>query len=163
VPFNPGGPQRAKRQFADDGTPLCVAGLAMDRQYVYLDRTSGLFPHEREKFRCPLLYPEPTGAMCPKQDEHFAKGGCTTTIASNPGSRIRHTLDRESPEYKQLYALRTMVERVNSQAEAVGMLRPKLRRCRAMVNQNTLTYVLINLRALQRLRHAAAEVRPATS
>ena len=53
-----------------------------------------------------------------------------------------------------------MVERINSQAEALGMVRPKLRRGRAIANRNTLTYVLINLRALQRIQTARLEVRP---
>jgi hypothetical protein len=160
VPFNP-GKKGAQRQFAPDGAPLCAAGLAMPRLLSYLDRTSGLIPHQREKCGCALLHPQATGHLCPIGDVHFEKGGCTTTIASSIGSRIRHTLDRESEEYKQLYAKRTMVERINSQAEALGILRPKLRRGRAIANRNTLTYVLINLRALQRLR-AAQEARPVT-
>lgn len=160
VPFNPGGAQRARRRFATDGTPLCAAGLPMTLQFTYQHRAC-LVPHEREKFRCPLLYPSPTGEACPCNDEHFAKEGCSTTIASGPGSRLRHTIDREGEPYKKLYALRTMVERVNSQAEALDILHPKLRRGQAIVNNNTLLYVLINLRALARLRTAALEVRPA--
>jgi hypothetical protein len=160
VPFNPGR-KGAKRAFAPDGAPLCAASLAMPRLLTYLDRTSGLVPHTREKCGCPLLHPSATGQSCPISDPHFEKGGCTTTLAADIGSRIRHTLDRESEEYKQLYAKRTMVERINSQAEALGILHPKLRRARAIANQNTLTYVLINLRALSRMR-AAAEERPAS-
>ena len=53
-----------------------------------------------------------------------------------------------------------MVERINSQAEALDILHPKLRRGSAIANRNTLTYVLINLRALGRLRAAASEARP---
>lgn len=162
VPFNPGGPQRAKRRFAEDGTPVCAAGLSMSLEFSYQQR-SCLVPHEREKFRCPLLHPAVTGEGCPCDDPHFAKGGCTTSIAKGPGSRLRHTLDREGEAYKKLYALRTMVERVNSQAEALDILRPKLRRGQAIVNNNTLLYVLINLRALARLRVAAEEVRPEQS
>jgi hypothetical protein len=158
VPFN-SGKKGAKRQFAADGAPLCAAGLAMPRLLTYLDRTSGLIPHLREKCGCPLLHPHPTGQTCPIADLHFEKGGCTTTLAADKGSRIRHTLDRESDEYKQLYAQRTMVERINSQAEALNILRPKLRRGQAIVNRNTLTYVLINLRALQRIG-AASQARP---
>jgi hypothetical protein len=160
VPFN-SGKKGAKRQFAEDGAPLCAAGLAMPRLLTYLDRTSGLIPHIREKCGCPLLFPQPTGAACPIADPHFEKAGCTTTLAADKGARLRHTLDRESDEYKQLYNQRTMVERINSQAEALGILHPKLRRGRAIANQNTLTYVLINLRAFSRIR-AAQEVRPAT-
>jgi hypothetical protein len=158
VPFN-AGKKGAKRQFAPDGAPLCAAGLAMPRLFLYQHRSS-LIPHTREKCGCPLLYPQPTGRVCPIADPHFESGGCTTTLAADSGSRIRHTLDRESDEYKELYAKRTMVERINAQAEALGILHPKLRRGRAIANQNTLTYVLINLRALQRIRAAALERRP---
>lgn len=136
VPFNH-GPQPTKRQFAADGAPLCAAGLAMTLAFTYAHHT-GLVPHDREKFRCPVLHPTPTGSPCPCADDHFANGGCTSTIAKGPGSRIRSTLDRDSAAYTTLYDQRTMVERINSQAEAVGILHPKLRRGRAIVNQNSL-------------------------
>jgi hypothetical protein len=161
VPFNPGGPQRAKRAFAPDGTPLCAAQLPMTIQFSYQHR-SGLIPHVREKYRCPLLFPTASGPVCPIADPHWEKGGCTTTIAAGAGSRLRHQLDRDGEPYKALYALRTMVERINSQAEALDMLHPKLRSGRAIANRNTLTYVLINLRALNRIRSAVPEPRPAT-
>jgi hypothetical protein len=109
--------------------------------------------------RCPLLFPSATGAVCPIADAHWEKGGCTTTIAQGPGARIRHELDRESDAYKDVYKQRTMVERINSQAEALDMLHPKLRNGRAIANRDTLTYVLINLRALARRRSAAREAR----
>lgn len=162
VPFV-GGPQRGKRQFAADGTPLCAAGLAMDLKFVYRDRTTNMNPYDRAKYQCPLLHPTVTGEACPCNDPHVAKGGCTTTIAHTDGARIRHTLDREGAAYKDVYGKRTMVERINSQAEALGITKPKLRRGRAIVNQNSLTYVLINLRALQRMRHTATEGRPSVS
>lgn len=155
VPLNP-GKRGAGRQFRPDGTPLCAAGLPMRQQLVYLDRTSGLEPHERAKYDCPLLHPAVTGEACPCNDPHFAKGGCTTTIANTTGARIRHELDRAGDDYKTRYAMRTMVERINSQAEALDILQPKLRRGQAIVNANTLRYVLINLRALQRVRADAA-------
>lgn len=162
VPFN-SGRKGGRRAFAPDGAPLCAAALPMPQLLTYLDRTSGLQPHTREKCGCPLLHPSKTGATCPIDDAHFAKGGCTTTLAVGVGARIRHQLDRESAEYKQLFAQRTMVERVNSQAEALGMLRPKLRRGRAIANRNTLTYVLINLRALARIRAATLGTSERTS
>ncbi len=52
------------------------------------------------------------------------------------------------------------MERINSQSEALGILRPKLRRGRAIVNRNTLTYVLINLRAIASIRADREERRP---
>lgn len=160
VPLNP-GKKGAGRQFAPDGTPLCAASLPMTLQFRYAHRTGHL--HTREKFGGPLLHPEARGQACPIADAHFAKGGCATTLAAGAGSRLRHTLDRESEVYKTLYAKRTMVERINAQAEGLGMLHPKLRRGRAIATRNTLTYVLINLRGLQRVRTTAAEVRPTES
>lgn len=150
------GRRGSGRQFAPDGAPLCAAGLPMVRLFTYQHRT-GLVPHEREKCGCPLLHPQATGQCCPIADRHFATGGCTTTIASSRGARIRHQLDRTSEAYKQLYDQRTMVERINSQAEALEIIHPKLRSGRAIANRNTLTYVLINLRALGRLRAAQEE------
>jgi hypothetical protein len=158
VPLNP-GKKGAGRQFAPDGSPLCAASLPMPRLFLYQDRTA-LIPHTREKCGCPLLHPTATGEGCPIGDPHFAKGGCTTTIAASLGARLRHQLDRQSEEYKQLYAKRTMVERINSQAEALDILQPKLRSGKAIANRNSLTYVLINLRALTRVRAAAREERP---
>jgi hypothetical protein len=158
VPLNV-GKRGAERQFAPDGAPLCAAGLAMPRLFTYQDRTA-LVPHVREKCGCPLLHPTPSGQTCPIADPHCADGGCTTHLAADQGARIRLQLDRDASAYKELYALRTMVERINSQAEALDIVHPKLRRGRAIANRNTLTYVLIKGRALARIRSAAAEARP---
>ena len=155
------GRRGSQRHFAPDGAPLCAAGLPMPRLLTYQDR-SCLVPHAREKCGCPLLHPQPTGQPCPINDAHFATGGCTTTLATSRGARIRHQLERASAVYKQLYAQRTMVERINSQAEALEILHPKLRHGAAIANRNTLTYVLINLRALTRRQAAAPEERPPT-
>ena len=95
-------------------------------------------PHRREKCGCPLLHPTATGPAGPIGDPHFATGGGTTTRAADQGARSRHTLDRESAAAKTLYAQRTMVERINSQAAALAMLHPKRRRGSAIVNRNTL-------------------------
>ena len=94
----------------------------------------------------------PSGAACPIQDEHWAKGGCVTTLATSPGARLRHQLDRTGEAYKQVYQQRTAVERINSQAVELGIERPHLRNGRAIANLNTLIYTLINLRLFQRIR-----------
>ena len=73
-------------------------------------------------------------------------------MATSIGARIRYQLDRESDDYKQVYRQRTATERVNSQAKAFGIERPKIRNGQAIANLNTLIYVLINLRALHRVR-----------
>jgi hypothetical protein len=55
---------------------------------------------------------------------------------------------------------RTMVERINAQAEALDIAHPKLRSGKAIAIRNTLMYVLIDLRALNRIRTAAQEAWP---
>ena len=84
--------------------------------------------------------------------------GCVTTMATSPGARIRYQIDCDSELYKQVYKQRTATERVDSQATALGLERPKLRNGQAIANENTLIYVLINLRALHRVRkHKAGQ------
>ena len=61
---------------------------------------------------------------------------------------------QDIPAYSTLdpTALGVDAERINSQAVELGIERPKLRNGFAIANLNTLVYVLINLRALQRIR-----------
>ena len=149
VPWAKRGP---KRTFNADGLPLCEAGLAMPLKHVFMCRTT-LLPHERGRYVCPLQYPILTAEACPIGHRHWAKGGCVTTLATSIGARLRHQIDRTSELYKTVYKQRTATERINSQAVALGIERPKLRNQQAITNQNTLIYVLINLRALHRVRN----------
>jgi hypothetical protein len=141
-----------ERAFSPDGLPLCQAGRPMPLRFAFTDRTTTLVTHERGKYVCPLAWPQPRADPCPVQDPRWAKGGCTAMMPTCAGARIRYQLDRDSAAYKAIYKQRTADERVNSQAVELGIERPKLRRQSAIVNQNTLIYVLINLRALQRIR-----------
>lgn len=149
VPFSQKGGH--KRTFSADGLPLCKAGLPMPLKQTFISKTS-LVEHERGRHACPLRFPQESGETCPIDHKNWAKKGCTTTI----GARIRYQLDRDSDAYKTIYKQRTATERINSQAVALGIERPKLRNGQAIANQNTLTYVLINLRALQRIRKRKA-------
>ena len=158
VPFSEKGGYKANgRQFAPDGSPLCAAGLPMSLRFTFTDRTSCLVEHERGKYVCPLRFPQRVSKTCPAHHKNWKKGGCTAMMPTSIGARLRYTLDRESDEYKSLYRQRTAVERINSQAKALGIERPHLRNGQAIANQNTLIYVLINLRFLQRLRQGQAE------
>jgi len=158
VPFSEKGGYKANgRQFAPDGLPLCQAGRPMVLRFTFIDRTSCLVEHERGKYVCPLLFSKPVSKTCPVHHPNWKKGGCTAMMPISIGARLRYTLDRESDEYKDLYRQRTAVERINSQAVALGIERPHLRNGQAIANQNTLIYVLINLRFLQRLRAGRTE------
>ncbi len=153
VPFAEKGNYKAKqRQFAPNGWPLCKAGLAMPLQFPYTDRTTCILEHERGKYSCPLIAAAPTRQTCPIHHPRWKKGGCTAMMPTSIGARIRYTLDRDSDRYKQVYRQRTAVERINAQAVNLGIERPHLRHGSAIANQNTLIYLLINLRFLHRLR-----------
>jgi hypothetical protein len=147
-----------QRQFSPDGAPMCPADLPMALKYTFVNR-SGLFEHDCQRYVCPLRFPKSNGQSCPKNHPRWAKGGCTATMAASVGARLRYQIDRESQAYKEVYRQRTATERVNSQAVDLGIERPKLRNGQAIANQNTLIYVLINLRTLQRIRQRKTELR----
>ena len=119
----------------------------MPLKFTFMVRKGMLVPHQKGRYVCPLFFPQPTGQACPIDDPHAAKGGCITSLATSVGARIRYQLDRDSEAYKQVYKQRTATERINAHIE-----RPKLRNGAAIANLNTLTYILINSRALQRVR-----------
>jgi hypothetical protein len=96
VPFaKRGGDQ--PRQFDAQGLPLCAAGRAMPCKLTFVCRTTRV-AHERGRYVCPLVFPEPTGETCPIQHQNWPKG-CVTTLATSVGARIRHQLDRNSAIY----------------------------------------------------------------
>lgn len=141
---------KTDRSFNEEGLPLCEAELAMPLKGTFTNRTS-LIVHERGRYACPLLYPQPNGQVCPIDHKKWPKGGCVVTLPTSIGTRIRLQLDRQSQAYKALYKQRTAVERIYSQAVALGIERPKLRNQCSITNLNTLIYVLINLRAYHRV------------
>ena len=153
VPFAEKGGYKAKgRQFSPEGLPLCAAGRPMPLKFTFTDRTTCLVEHQRGKYVCPLRFPERSSEPCPVNHKRWSKGGCTVMMPVSIGARLRYTLDRDGDAYKQIYKQRTAVERINSQAVALGIERPHWRNGAAIANLNTLIYTLINLRLLQRLR-----------
>ena len=153
VPYSEkGGYKVNQRKFSPEGLPICKAGLPMPLEFTYRDRTVSIIEHERGKYVCPLKFPMPAEQPCPINHEKWSKKGCTVAMPTSPGARLRYTLDRESQAYKDIYKQRTAVERINSQAYALGIERPHIRNGAAITNLNTLIYTLINLRLYQRLR-----------
>lgn len=145
--------RRMKHQhhgFSDDGLPLCAADLPMPLAGTFVNRTS-LVQHQRGRYLCPLVYPEPSADSCPTSHPKWPGGGCKIVMPTAAGARLRYQLDRESEAYKEVYKQRTCVERVFSRAVALGIERPKLRNGQGIANQNTLTYILLNLRAMHQL------------
>jgi hypothetical protein len=151
VPLNQHGHQTFTRE--PDGVPCCPIGLRMTPQFRFA-HTNG---YRAERFRCPLIFPEPRDFTC--SHAQFAKGrGCVKDINAEAGGRMRVTLDRTGPLYQAIYRQRTSCERINSQAQALGIERPKVRNARSVHRLNTLIYLVINARAIQRVQSINARL-----
>lgn len=137
-----------RKTFSPEGHPLCEAQLVMQLAFTYTCRTT-LYEHQREHYICPL---KNSDQSCPIQHKRWQKEGCTTRLPSSVGARLRHQIDRDSLLYETIYKQRTATERINALATELGIERPRLRNRQAITNQNTLIYVLLNLRGLRRVR-----------
>jgi hypothetical protein len=143
IPLNSHGHEEVPRD--PDGTPYCSKGLRMHPTFQF-QHTNG---YTAQRFRCPLLFPQRTGDRC--EHAQFAKGrGCVKDPNWEKGGLMRALLDRTSPLYKVVYNQRTACERINSQAKALGIESPKVRNGRSVAHLNSLTYLIINGRALQK-------------
>ena len=140
------------KTFSPDGLPLCPAGLPMPLKSTFWQKSHCLVPHEVGRYGCPFVALGQSASACPVNHSHADKKGCLTTLPTSPGNRVRHELDRHSAEFKRIYNQRSACERINSQALDLGIERPHLRNGHSIANINTLTYVLINLRVLGRIR-----------
>lgn len=147
VPFT----ARNKRHmtFDDDGHPYCEGNLVMTLKRTFINRSTAV-EHERAHYICPLTGAD--DATCPIQHTRWAKGGCTLRIPTSVGARLRHQIDRDTDLYHTIYDQRSATERINSLAKEAGIERPRLRNQQSITNQNTLIYVLLNLRALRRVQ-----------
>jgi hypothetical protein len=96
-----------------------------------------------------------------RQVRRFKCDDCRKTrkLVVEAGSFIRLRLDRSSQTYKDIYKQRTATERINSQATAIGIERPKQRRQSAIERRNRLIYLLINLHTIQRLHKRKLKIR----
>jgi len=111
----------------------------MSARYTFRNKTTRV-EHERVRYVCPLRWPELTAEACP----------------------VNHKLDREGQAYKDVYQQRTATERINSQAVALGIERPRLRNGAAIARLNTLIYILINPSTSLRAGSARPAAHPPT-
>ena len=86
------------------------------------------------------------------QQVRASRGNCEL------GGQMRVTLDRDSPLYQAIYKQRTRSLRINSQSKELGIKRPKVRNLHSVRTLNTLTYLVINARALGRARDLNASL-----
>jgi hypothetical protein len=151
IPLNEHGHPESQR--ALDGVPVCAKGLRMHPTFQF----SHTYGYCSQRFRCALLFPQATEQTC--DHAQFRKGkGCVKDPNWEAGGRMRVTLDRQGPLYQAVYDQRSSTERINSQSKELGIKRPKVRHLHWVRNLNTLTYLVINARALQRARDLNASL-----
>jgi hypothetical protein len=92
-----------------------------------------------------LLSPE---IFRPKVRLHFSHLSPSGVGLPQQGHSERIGAHRDGPLYHVVYNQRTACERINSQAQALGIERPKVRNIRSVRNLNTLIYLVMNARAL---------------
>ncbi len=113
-----------------------------------------LGPHHRPVCACNSQEMDPREQWI--EDTHrlqrFRCAACGTVRKMNIelGNLMRWQLDRHAAPYQTLYKQRTATERINSQAKALGIERPRQRRLAPIAHHNTLIYIIINIRALRR-------------
>ena len=149
IPLNSHGHPESERD--ENAVPFCAKGLLMHPTYQF----AHTYGYRTQRFRCPLLFPQPTGESC--DHKQFQKGkGCVKDLNWEAGGQMRVSLDRDGPLYHAIYDQRTSTERINSQSKELGLKRPHVRNIRSVRNLNTLTSLVINARALQRVRQVNA-------
>lgn len=145
IALNSHGHPESKRD--TDGVPVCEQGLRMVPTFQF----SHTYGYRTQRFRCPLLFPDASGQTC--DHPQFAKAkGCVKDLNWEIGGLTRVMLKRDSPLFRAVYRQRSSTERGNSHAKALGLAHPKVRNIRSVRTLTTLTYVLINLKALQRAK-----------
>ena len=130
-----------------DGVPRCSKGLRMVPRFFF-QHTNG---YRAQRFGCPLVFPTPSDEPCEKLCNNHGQG-CHKDPNWEPGGLQRVLLDRDGPLYHAVYTQRTSCERINSQAKELGIERPKVHNGRSVKNLNTLIYLIINVRALNRAK-----------
>lgn len=134
--------------------PAELGGIAAIALNLRGDPPTRLGPHDRPLCACNRQEMEPRAPWV--EDTHrlqrFHCPACGTIRKMNVelGNLMRWRLDRHADPYQSLYKQRTAAERINSQAKALGIERPRQRRLAPIARRNTLIYIVINIRALRR-------------
>ena len=98
------------------------------------------------------------GVFRPKVRLHFSHLYPSGVGLPQQGHYERIGAHRDGPLYHAVYNQRTSTERTNSRSKELGIKRPKVRNIHSIRNLNTLTYLVINAKALQRVRQVNASL-----
>ena len=119
------------------GNPICEAGLAMHRDGKFTEKG-----YTRQKFCCPF---KRTAHIhdCPCNHVNFKKNGkatgCTKYYPMPDNYRL--SINRNSINFKSVYALRTECERYNSRFKSTGQERLWVRNGNSAENLNSVAHI----------------------
>jgi hypothetical protein len=134
IPLNPRNTKDPKKLSV--GNPICEAGLAMNRDGKFSDRG-----RTRQKFCCP--FKRSKYAVCPCNHKNFKAGnkatGCTKYVTIPDDYRL--SINRDSKDFKSVYALRSECERYNSRFKATGHERLWVKNGNSVRNLNTVAHI----------------------
>ena len=134
IPINPRNTKDHKK--LPIGNPICQAGLTMHRDGRFSGRNRTL-----QKFCCPF---KRTSHIrdCPCNHKSFKKGkntGCTKYVTIPDDYRL--SINRDTADFKSVYALRTECERYNSRFKASGQERLWVRNGKSAENLNSIAHI----------------------
>jgi hypothetical protein len=119
------------------GVPLCDAGLAMNRDGKVCDQN-----RTKQKFCCPFKLSKDDSA-CPYAHKLYFNNkkhrGCTKYVTIPDDYRL--SLNRETAEFKSVYALRSECERYNSRFKSTGQERFWVKNAKSAANLNTVAHI----------------------
>ena len=90
------------------------------------------------------------GVFRPKVRLHFSHLYPSGVGLPQQGHYERIGAHRDGPLFHALYNQRTGCERVNARAKELGIERPRVRNSHSVANLNTLMYVIVNVRVLEK-------------
>ncbi len=154
IPINPRGHDPKPTQFGPHGGIIAPCGKEMKPESAWLDKTKG-YPRRRDQCPYTQTQRQKGTVSCPCDHPQFhKKRGCTRTINLDDPQQLRFALNRDSKAFKQIFKERTTVERLFARANQAALEHPKVRDGHAVAQLNTLTYTLINLKAILKVRAA---------
>jgi hypothetical protein len=154
-------PRKGSEYLWGYGSGVAAAITADYGDVVLAEYTQPFNENDVTYYRSTATAPSASAAPCSSHTRQASCVGMSSLSKAKAASRMsglelggqmRVTLDRDGPLYHAVYTQRTTCERINSQAQALGIERPKVRHQRSVEHPNTLIYVVIHVRALQRAK-----------
>jgi len=164
IPINPRAHDPKPNPFGPHGGSIApclpvrvrtqTGGKEMKPESAWLDKAKGT---HRRRDQCPYTQTQrqKSTVSCPCDHPQFrSKRGCTKTINLDDPEQLRFALNRNSKAFKQIFKERTTVERLFAHANQAAFEHPKVRDGHAVTQLNSLTYTLIKLKAILKVRAA---------